>query len=109
MSEALRAAQERYRKSVKGRAAAQRARDKYNGVDAARARVRAAYRESERRENRRDRIRRGLPPDVPASAPRVRVPGGQGFRAAFVIEEIATAERLRPEYIAAALAVEDLL
>ena len=97
-----------YQHSEKGRAAAHAAQAKYRASAKGRAaadRARAAYRKRRRDmlppdvllDIRRQRIMLGLPPDVP--------PMPKGAR---TIEETPTDERLRPAYIAAALALEDL-
>lgn len=94
---AVAAARKRYRESPKGRAAYARALLKARGRYARERR--ALLTEAERRDLRRRRIALGLPPDPPA-------PESYAGRAS---SESATAERLRPEYVAAALALEDLL
>ncbi len=120
VTDEMRAAQKKYRASAKGKEAARRARDKYRGMDAEQCRARAQWREEQRRETRRARIMLGLPPDVPqwtrADATVIDSAAGRATkngepkkgRALRVFDEVATAERLRPSYIAAALALEDL-
>lgn len=107
--EATRAAQKRYRASAKGKEAARRSRDKYDGYDAEQRRNRAHWREVNRRETRKQRIMRGLPPDVPAwskeAAKIIRV-GGRDTRVYFETPDPALES---PYAKAAALALEDLL